>query len=66
LILTNNLKMEFLVHDVKMIEKTLSNIDVNNDSKYYYLIGDKAYKNKYNLRLNNKNVIMIAPNKKIV
>lgn len=52
------------VHDVKMIEQTLKHIDVNNNSKYYYLIGDKAYKNEYNLTLNNKKVITITPNKK--
>ena len=52
------------VHDVKMIEKTLKNVDVNNNSKYYYLVGDKAYKNNYNLILNNKKVITITPNKK--
>jgi len=54
------------VHDVKMIEETLKNIDDNNKnkSKYYYLIGDKAYKNNYDLKLNNKKVITITPNKK--
>ena len=35
------------VHDVKMIKKTLENVNnINNKSKNYYLIGDKAYKNK--------------------
>lgn len=52
------------VHDVCMIEKTLKNVKQNNESKYYYLIGDKAYKNKYDLKLNNKKVLMITPDKK--
>ena len=52
------------VHDVKMIENTLNKVNLNNGSKYYYLVGDKAYKNKYNLKLNNKKVIMITPDKK--
>lgn len=52
------------VHDVKMIEETLKNVDINNNSKYYHLVGDKAYKNNYNLTLNNKKVITITPNKK--
>ena len=62
----NKLKTGILtsVHDVKMIEQTLKHIDVNNNSKYYHLVGDKAYKNKYDLTLNNKKVITITPNKK--
>ncbi len=42
------------VHDVKMIEETLKNFDINNNSKYYHLVGDKAYKNNYRLTLNKK------------
>lgn len=49
-----------------MIEETLKNVDINNNSKYYHLVGNKAYKNNYNLTLNNKKVITITPNKKIL
>jgi len=52
------------VHDVKMIEETLINVKQNNNCKYYHLIGDKAYKNNYELKINNKKVIMITLDKK--
>ena len=43
------------VHDVKMNNKTLENIKcINNKSKNYYLIGDKAHKNKEKISFNNK------------
>lgn len=47
-----------------MIKKTLDECDVENKSKYYYLIGDKAYKHKNNYILKDKKVITITPNKK--
>lgn len=53
------------VHDVKMINKTLENIKcINNESKNFYLIGDKAYKNKEKIYLNNKPIKIITPDKK--
>lgn len=53
------------VHDVKMINKTLENINnVNNKSKNFYLIADKAYKNKEKINLNNKPIKIITPDKK--
>lgn len=52
------------VHDVKMIENTLLNVKQNNNSKYYHLLADKAYKHNYNLKLNGKKVITITPDKK--
>ena len=53
------------VHDVKIIKKSLENMNtVNNKSKNYYLIGDKAYKNKENNSLNNKPIKIITPDKK--
>jgi hypothetical protein len=57
-------KSKTSIHDVKMLDETLKNIKQDNNSKYYYLIGDKAYKNSLNLTLNNKKVIMITPDKK--
>jgi hypothetical protein len=52
------------IHDVKMINETLnkSNI-VKNNSKNFYLIGDKAYKNKEKYKFNNKPITMITPDK---
>ena len=52
------------IHDIKILDETLKNVKQDIDSKYYHLIGDKAYKNKLDLTLNNKKVIMITPDKK--
>jgi hypothetical protein len=53
------------VHDVKMISKTIENITcINNKSKNYYLIGDKAYKSKEKFNLQNKPIKIITPDKK--
>ena len=53
------------VHDVKMINSSLNEIkNINNNSKYFTLIGDKAYKTKDLLKLNNKVVKIITPDKK--
>ena len=43
-----NDKYKTSVHDVKMISKSLDKINVNNKSKYFNLLGDKAYKTKEN------------------
>ena len=53
---TKNEKYNTAVHDSKIIEKSLKNIKIKNESKYFYLLGDKAYKTKDNYKLNNKNV----------
>ena len=37
------------IHDVKMINKSLNKVFVNNKSKYFNLLGDKAYKTKKNI-----------------
>ena len=48
-----------------MINKTLENIKcINNKSKNYYLIGDKAYKNKEKISFNDKPIKIITPDKK--
>ena len=53
------------VHDVIMINKNLININnVNNESKYFYLLGDKAYKTQEKLKLDNKIVKIVTPDKK--
>ena len=53
------------VHDVIMINKNLLNINnVNNESKYFYLLGDKAYKTQEKLKLDNKIVKIVTPDKK--
>lgn len=52
------------IHDVNMINKTLEKADVKNNSKYFNLLGDKAYKTKEKIKLNNKNIKIITPNKK--
>jgi hypothetical protein len=51
------------VHDVKMIKKSLENVKINNDSNYFYLLGDKGYKTKEIFKLNNKIVKIITPDK---
>ena len=62
-ILKNEIKTG--VHDVKMIDESLNNVHViKNKSKNYYLIADKAYKNKETKQLNNKPIKMITPDKK--
>ena len=53
------------IHDVKMINKNLSNINkVNNESNYFHLLADKAYKTQDEFKLNNKIVKIITPDKK--
>lgn len=47
-----------------MISQSLKNIKIKNESKYFYLLGDKAYKTKDNYKLNNKNIKIITPDKK--
>ena len=48
-----------------MIDETLKECtNIENKSKNFYLMGDKAYKNKNKHYLNNKPVIMITPDKK--
>lgn len=47
-----------------MIEKSLKNIKIKNESKCFYLLGDKAYKTKNIYKLNNKTVKMLSYDKK--
>ena len=59
------MKLKLGVHDVKMIDESLNNLHaIKNKSKNYYLIADKAYKNKETKQLNNKPIKMITPDKK--
>jgi len=52
------------VHDVKMITKSLNEIKhIDNKSKYFVLLGDKAYKCKDQIKINNKIVKIITPDK---
>jgi len=51
------------VHDVKMIKKSLNKIIINNNSNYFHLLGDKAYKTKEIIKLNGKIIKIITPNK---
>ena len=46
-----------------MINKSLNKVTVKNESKYFNLLGDKAYKTKENHKLNKKNIKVITPNK---
>ena len=46
-----------------MISKSLDKVIVNNKSKYFNLLGDKAYKTKDNYKLNEKNIKIITPDK---
>ena len=63
-------KLVFMMHTplgwlVKMINKTLENINnINNNSKNFYLIGDKAYKTKEKINLCDKPIKIITPDKK--
>jgi hypothetical protein len=42
----SNDKTKTAVHDVKIIESSINNVtQIKNDSKNYYLMGDKSYKN---------------------
>ena len=62
---TKNNNYSTSVHDVKMINKNINNIkNANNKSKYYNLLADKAYKTQDKYNLNNKNILIITPNKK--
>ena len=58
-----NDKYKTSVHDVKMISKSLDKININNKSKYFNLLGDKAYKTKENYKLNKKSIKIITPDK---
>lgn len=52
------------VHDVKMINDGLTKIKIiKNDSKYYHLLGDKAYKTSENFNISNKLIKIITPDK---
>jgi hypothetical protein len=46
-----------------MINKSLDKIKVNNESKYFNLLGDKAYKTKEIYKLNKKRVKILTPDK---
>ena len=53
------------VHDVKMIGKGIKEIkNINNNSKYYNLIADKAYKTKDEYKLNDKIIKIKTQNNK--
>ena len=59
-----NINYSTLLHDVKMIKKSIDSIkNINNNSKYYYLIADKAYKTKDEYNLNNIKIKIITPDK---
>jgi transposase len=58
-----NKKYNTSIHDVKMINKSLDKVFVNNKSKYFNLLGDKAYKTKKEYKLNKKNIKIITPDK---
>jgi len=60
---TKNENYNTYVHDVKMIKKSLEKIKINNNSNYFYLLGDKAYKTKETFKLNNKIVKIVTPDK---
>jgi len=56
-----NINYSTSVHDVKMTEKNVNDIfNINNDSKYYNLLADKAYKTKDEYKLNNKKITIIS------
>lgn len=59
----SNDKYKTSVHDVKMINKSMDKITINNESKYFNLLGDKAYKTKENFKLNKKNIKIITLDK---
>ena len=62
---TKNNNYSTSVHDVKMINKNINDIkNANNKSKYYNLLADKAYKTQDKYKLNNKNILIITPDKK--
>lgn len=53
------------IHDVKMINDTLINThNINNESKYFHLLADKAYKTQEKYELDNKKIKIITPDKK--
>ena len=48
-----------------MINKNLNEINkVNNESKYFHLLGDKAYKTQDEFKLNNKIIKIVTPDKR--
>jgi hypothetical protein len=47
-----------------MIKKNITDIkNINNNSKYYYLLADKAYKTKDKYKLGNTKIKIITPDK---
>lgn len=59
-----NINYSTSIHDVKMIKKNITDIkNINNNSKYYYLLADKAYKTKDKYKLQNKKIKIITPDK---
>ena len=60
-----NINYSTSVHDVRMINKSIDEIKyINNNSKYYNLIADKAYKTNDKYKLKNKKIKIITPDKK--
>jgi predicted O-linked N-acetylglucosamine transferase (SPINDLY family) len=55
-------KYSTLEHEINVIKNHCNDIiHVNNNSKYYLLIGDKGYITSENIKINNKNVKRIFP-----
>jgi len=48
-----------------MVYQSLKKVNMNNKSKYFNLLGDKAYKTKEIFKLNNKNIKILTPLDKI-
>ena len=59
----DNEKYNTSIYDVKIINKSLSKVVANNNSKYFNLLGYKAYKTKDNYKLNKKNIKIITQDK---
>ncbi len=55
------------VHDVKTINNSINEIqNIKNKSKYFILLGDKAYKTKDKFKLLNKPIKIITPDAQFV
>jgi len=46
-----------------MVYQSLKKVNINNKSKYFNLLGDKAYKTKEIFKFNNKNIKILTPDK---
>jgi len=60
---TKNDNYNTIVRDLKIVYQSLKKVNINNKSKYFNLLCDKAFKTKEIFKLNNKNIKIFTPDK---